>query len=78
MATAPDFTGCTAIYYINMANCAMATTLTACLGQIYSVKPTGDTLFVQGGTNETFDSSALPTQVTDLIPGWPTFIYNFY
>lgn len=73
MTTAPDFTGCTALGLVNVTSCAVSdSNLLAMCTQISSVAlANAGEVFMEGGTNGSFDGQSLPSQITDLqTAGW--------
>lgn len=80
MTVAPNLTGCTSLttVYVNGCSLGDSTLLTMC-SQIYnSAGGNNGTLVMNGDFNHSFDSTNIPTEITDLEnAGW-TVTYNSY
>ena len=80
MTVAPNLTGCTALTTVYANSCSLGdSTLLAMCSQILSAAGgNGGTLIMNGDYNYSFDSSSIPTEITDLVnAGW-TVTYNSY
>jgi hypothetical protein len=80
MTVAPNLTGCTALttVYVNSCSLGDSTLLTMCSQILSAAGGNSGTLIMNGDYNYSFDSSSIPTEITDLVnAGW-TVTYNSY
>lgn len=77
MTAAPNLTDCSSAYIISVIDCAITDTnlLTMC-SQIYAAGYAGGNLYMEGGTNGSFDGQSLPTEITDLQGNGWTVTFN--
>ena len=77
MTSAPSVSGCGYLSSVNLSNCAISN-CDSILSELYSNGYYGGFINISGGTNQTYDSSALPSSITNLQSiGWG-IVYNYY
>jgi hypothetical protein len=77
MTSAPYVSGCGYLNNVDLSNCAISN-CDSILSELYSNGLYGGFINISGGTNQTYDSSSLPSSITNLQSlGWGV-VYNYY
>jgi hypothetical protein len=77
MTSAPSVSGCTALSYVSLNNCAISN-CDSILNELYSNGTYGGFIDISGGTNQSYDSTSLPSSITNLQSNGWGISYNSY